>query len=500
VSEQQLPIEQDGPFYGMMANERAQAPPGFLSYILNGYIKDGEVVGRKGFLQMGLVIGAGAHVQCIYQWDLLDGTQHTCAFSNGDLYVYDWAGDTWDFYDLSGEGLTVSSAADITCTTSRGRLVFTDGINKPCMIAGAIGVAVFTTLAAAPISHRCGVYYDKVFFWDIPGAENQFEWSDEADPTSGYAAADQAWEFAQTDAGRILGMAPLNEVNCIIKQDSATMLMGKVDEDFQTLAVREGLSETEGTIAGGSVVILDGDVYLWSANGPRIIKKGQHYVSIHEDTQGGIDYLRDILEDLDKELWGATLGWTDKQAKHVGFLIPFAGETGRLHKSVVYNTKTASWSVFDFDGYTITGVGSVEDTTGNKWVLFGDDNGLVYKYRTGIGFLSDAGTAIEKVFRGRLMGGGSPSLKKRLVELQFKLELETDLEAYVRINVGGTLGHSKRFGKHDETGTKIYRRGCNQSDYELGWEIGCDTKNQQLTLTKVLSFMTAVGLHGNWDG
>lgn len=502
MSERQLPIVGEGPFYGMMANSRADAPPGFALYLENMYVEDGEFVGRKGLVKTTGQLASGADIQGIYQWEMLDGTQYTCAFAGGDLHVYDWGADSWTTYDLSAEGLTVSTTGDINCCTSRGRLVGTDGVNKPFMITGELGGVgeSFTELASAPVAHRCGVYYDKVFFWDIPGYENEFQWSDEGDPTSGYAGSNQAWEFAQTDAGRILGMAPLNERMDILKEDSATLLLGAVDENFQTLAVREGLSETEGTVAGGSVLIYQGDVYCLSANGPRVIRQGQAYQSIHEDLQRGIDYLRDIWEDVDRAEWASSIGWVDKTEGHLGWLVPFSGDSGVLHKAIVYNAREPGWSIFDFDGFDLTAVGSVEDTSGNEWVMFGDTDGYVYKYRSGYAQWDDDTTAITNICRGRLLGGDAPTLQKRLVELHFQLYLTTDFEGWTKVNVDGTVGHERAFGLHDYVGKKRYRRGCNQMGYRLGWEIGNDKNDQTFTLTKVLAFMSAVGMHGDWNG
>ena len=92
MSEPRLPPQTDGPWIGMLANSRVEAPSGFASYLKNYIVKDGELVGRRGLSQIGSAIGSGNDVQGIYQWEMLDGTQYTCAFANGDLYVYDWGG------------------------------------------------------------------------------------------------------------------------------------------------------------------------------------------------------------------------------------------------------------------------------------------------------------------------------------------------------------------------------------------------------------------------
>jgi len=496
MPEPSLPPQQDGPFIGMMANSRVDLPPGFVTFLKNYFVRDGELVGRKGLTLTGSAIGGGNDVQGIQQWQMLDGTQYTCAFSNGDLYIYDWSGDSWTQYDLSVAGVNLDTTGRIECTISRGRLVVTDGTHKPWMITGPVGSIAYTELTNAPVANRLGVYYDKVFFWDIPGYENEFQWSDEGDPVNGYSGDNQAWEFAQTDAGRILGMAPLNERNVILKEDSATMLMGSVDENFSTLAVREGLSETEGAVAGGSVAILDGDVFCLSANGPRIIAKGQVYQSLH-DVQG-VDYLRDIWADINRSALGTSLVWTDTEEKMVGWLVPKAGES-TLYRSIVFQKDIAAWTTFEFAGLDITATGSVEDANGQEWVLFGDTDGKVYKYRTGTATYSDNSVAIERIVRGRLMGGEQASLKKRLLETQFQLYLDTDFQGEVRPYADGVVGTGKRFGLVDKTGKYRYRRGFNHTGYRVGWELFSDTVNQTVTLTRVLSFMSATGMNADWN-
>jgi hypothetical protein len=492
-----LPPVIDGPFEGMLANSRVDAPPGFLAYIQNMLLVDGALVTRPGIEQIGAAIGGGNDVQGIHQWEMLDGTAYTCAFSNGDLYIYDWSGDSWTQYDLSVAGLTVSTTGDINCCTSRGRLIFTDGVNDPIMVVGPVGSIAYTTLTNAPVAHRCGVYYDKVFFWDIPGYENEFQWSDEGDPVNGYSANNQAWEFAQTDAGRILGMAPLNERMDIFKEDSSTMLLGSADENFSTLAVSEGLSETEGTPAGGSVVILEGDAYFLSVNGPRRVRGGQVFESLHEVQ--GTDYLRDVWDDINKSSLNTALGWVDKQERMVGWLIA-QGATSTLDTALVFNKPSTAWSVFKFTGYDFTAVGSVEDTSGNEWVLFGDTAGKLYKYRVDATQYTDEGTVIEIKARKRI--SDKANMKRRLVEAVFNLVLTSSFEGEVRPYVDEVVLEGKRFGVYDDTNTvqeRRYRRGFNAAGYEPGWEFYSNW-TQPVTLDSVISRMTAIEASEDWDG
>ena len=493
MSEQMVPPQSDSPFAGMAANSRVDIGPGFLSYVQNFLVKDGELVGRRGLRKVGAMLPGG--VQGIFQWQMLSGTSYTCVFADGDLHIYDWVANSFTTTDLALAGLTVSGASPIEACNSRGRMVLTDGTNRPSMITGPMTAPAYATLTVAPISKRCGIYYDKVFFWDIPGYENEFQWSFEGYPEDGYSPNDQAWEFAQTDAGRVIGMAPLNEKLIILKEDSATMMMGAADEDFRTLAVREGLSETEGTVAGGSVIVNQGDVFCVSVNGPRRIRSGQVYESLHKFNE--VDYLRDIWETVDRSRMASIIGWLDRDQEHIGWVVPIVGRTD-MDTALVYNVKGGSWFVFRFDGINITAAASVEDNVGDEWVMLGDDAGNVYRYRTDQVQYSDNGVAIERIARSRMMGGDTSHIEKRLVELHLQLYLDTDFEGEVRPVIDRETLPGRRFGIYGYRGRKRYRRGFNSNGYRVGWEVYGNGLNQTITITKASTFYTLMGLYADW--
>jgi hypothetical protein len=273
------------------------------------------------------------------------------------------------------------------------------------------------------------------------------------------------------------------------------MLMGSMDENFSTLAVREGLSETEGCAAGGSVVILNGDVYVLSSNGPRRIRQGQIYESIHEP--GGIDILRDVWSNVNRAQLQNALGWVDREEGHVGWMYATGSGTDR-DTAIVFNTNNSSWSSFKFTDFNFTAIGSVEDTSGQEWVLFGDNDGLVYKYRVGLTQYDDNGTAIERIARSRLMGGEQAHVQKRMIEVQFQLYLDTDFEGEVRPYIDNVVGSGKRFGLYNVTGKKRYRRGFNHPGYRIGWELYSNTAAQTVTVGKAYTFSSVVGMWSDW--
>jgi N-acetylneuraminic acid mutarotase len=118
--------------------------------------------------------------QGIYNFQELDGTVHTLAFANADMYEYNWGTNQWAMTDLSTKGVSVSAAAKLSFANSRGKLIVTDGVNTPWMWDGA---TTYTLLTEAPIANMVCVYYDRVFFFDATATNIKFEWSFPADPT-----------------------------------------------------------------------------------------------------------------------------------------------------------------------------------------------------------------------------------------------------------------------------------------------------------------------------
>lgn len=481
----------------MYANARVAIPPSYSQYVQNYFVEDGAYVPRPGLTSLG-VLSAGNDVQGVVQFNLLDGTRYLLAFCNADMYEYDEVAGTWSVTDLGTEGVTMAPSGDLAFANSRGRLIVTDGVNLPWMLEDdGAGGWTFTVLTEAPIANRCVVYYDKVFFYDIPNAENEFEWSDEGLPTDGYAADDQAWTFAQTDAGRIRGMAPFNDYLDIFKEDSCTYLMGSVEDTFQTDAVREGINETQGTIAGGSVVVLDGDAYLLSQEGPKAVGAGQQWVDLNEDPNSN-DLLRDFWSTVDRSTWHTAIAFRDLRRRHVGWLVPTAA-TGELNTAIVYCTDAQAFTVFKFDNHNFTAATSFEDQDGDEFVVFGDEDGEVFLYGNPA-VRSDAGSAISFILRSRNYGRSTPHIQKRLVEVMLRLDLETDFDAVMSPSIEGEVQEGIPFGLYDRTGKYTYRRGFNDAGYYVGWELAASTNGQAAAIEAAVTMVTGVSMHANWGG
>lgn len=489
-----MPPVSEPRFAGMLSNARADVPVSMVSYAENYFLDDGVWVPRPGTVSLGRPGGAN-RIQGIVNFVELDGTQHLLVFSNADMHEYNWGTGLWTTTDLNAAGVTVDPSEDLEFVNSRGRLVVTDGVNTPWMVNWTGAAWNFTVLANAPVADGVELYYAKAFFYDIPAEENEFEWSDEADPANGYEANDQVWEFAQRDSGRIVAMRALNELMVILKEDSASMLMGAVDDQFRTNAVREGLSETEGCVGRRAAVVYEGDVYVLSQEGPRIAVGGQRWQNL--EVMNGVDVLEDIWSGINRSEWQNAIGFVDSQRAHVGWLIPRGSGTD-LNYAIVYAVRDGAFQIFQFPAaWDITAVAEVEDDEGNEYLLIGTEDGYVYQY--GGSATDDAGTAIPTTLRSRPYGRSMPSVEKRLVEVHLRLYQTGDLVGELRPVVDGVVGSGKRFGLalgNADPRRRLFRAGMNVVGREPGWELYV-ASGTPVSVEAATTFLTNVGAYGN---
>ena len=481
MPERTLEPQTDGPFTGMHHDTGLVLGPGRSLYLQNVFAHDGRLLGRSGLNQLGSQL-VDSSVQGLYHFEELDGTIHIVAICNGDLYEYDDGTDSWSVTDLAAEGLTISSSAKVDFANSRGRLIVTDGVNTPFMWDGS----TFTELTAAPIAEGVTVYYDKVFFFAIPSQRNSFEWSEEGDPTTGYDAKGFSWEFAQTDAGRVVALAALNELFNVLKQDSISSVRGAVNQNFQTDAVREGVSETEGLIGRRGVTILDGNPYFVSQRGPRAAVGGQRFTRLDDDDQRN-NRLAETWEQVSRSTWDEVIAVVEPNRRQVWWALPSDDLV------LVYGVDHDAWSVFTFP-FTVEAMAQAEFPSSEERVLIGDGSGNVYAYGDE-SVLSDDGASIPRKIRSRLYGAGNRAMVNRLVESRMIFEvgnggLTFEVRPVVEGEVKTNHGKMARFA---DAGRQRYRRGFNAVGTALGWEIYQDETGETLELEETTTLLTAVG-------
>jgi hypothetical protein len=405
------------------------------------------------------------------------------------MYEYSWSGSTWSVVDLGAEGITVAASAKLSFVNSRGRLIVTDGVNRPWMWDASTDT--YTVLTLAPISNMVIVYYDRVFFFDATSSNIKFEWSLPANPTAGYDAVGNSWEFVQTDAGPVRGMAPLNNTLVILKEDSASFLRGAVESAFETDAIREGLSESEGTIAGHSVVVLDGNIFYLSQNGPRVVLGGQRLIRINEDEEGN-NRIKDIWDTIDKTQWSNCHGFVDINLRMIWWFVPLTGGGGELKTAIVYKIDEDSFSVYTFDTtFDIRASAQVEDNAGDEQVLIGRDNGDVLMMDPSEP--QDVSKNIVRILRSGLHGSKDAMILKRLAEVRLSMDLPGDITFQLRPFTDGTVGSSANSGGEFTSGLHRYRKAFNVAGFTLGWEFFQDADEAGPEIHGAMTFMTALG-------
>lgn len=485
--ERPLPPVRENRYGGMNASGAPRIPLGMFREIENMRLEDGVLRTRHGFGRFGPA-GPEAPVRGLFHSEARDGTITLVKVVDADLQFWSWTNLEWTVTDTAGiAGVTIDPAAEVRFTNSRGRIVATDGVNTPWMLAGG----VYTRLDGAPISDIVAVYYDKVFFVGKGADASTLFWSEEGDPTTGYDEGEfsNAWDFAQTDQGAITGLAALNNRLLVFKQDSVAEIWGAVEEDFRTAANRESISQSEGCIAPDSIVIVDDKVFFCSQRGPRVIV-GQQIVDPTRD-QNGDDRIREIWARVDRA------HWHDIRAVHIGrevwWVIPQT--TGAdFHLIIVYSLEYDAWWTYSV-AEPVYALARIEDPEGEEWVLTGSDDGSVYRYRAGADgavVFDDAGVAYPKTLVSRRYGRSTPEIQKRFVEAQWEVGCDRALaEGFssgykVGAAVDGLRSHALR-----QADRYIVRRGYSLLQEGPSWAFSMSASGDFSLFSSVVIFTPA---------
>jgi hypothetical protein len=486
-------------YLGMHATNEIPVPPRYVSLADNFFLEGRVWKMRPGVYQAGaqLTGGSGKDVQAVGHFLEMDGTYHTFAICNADLHTYNWTTDAWTLIDLAGAGVTCSASAKIDWAVSRGRLIATDGVNKPWMWDPAN--ATYTVLSLAPIAGGVEIYYDKVFFYDLPGANsNVFEWSDEADPVNGYTTASQDWEFAQTDTGAVTCLKGMNETMPVFKEDSIALLKGSANDTFQTDAVREGVSETEGSPGKFGVIAIDGDIYYLSKAGPRMLQSGYRLLPLDMDSDS-VNVLGKIWDTFAQGEVANAIVYHDIIRSTVTWLISEVGFTTK-RTGLTYAMETGSWSTVTYStDFDFQCAANVENLTGGELVFLGDADGNVWLY--GDEYYWDDGAGYDCKIRSRQYGKSLGMVQKRLSQVDLVLKVTTpSATGTTRVFLNG-ITTADYFSDTDRSfyiptqGMKRYRRCFNHVGWTVGWEFEMNTMDGTCELHQSMTQMTTVGMH-----
>jgi hypothetical protein len=284
----------------------------------------------------------------------------------------------------------------------------------------------------------------------------------------------------------------LNNTLVILKEDSGSFLRGNVEATFETDAVREGLSESEGTISGHTVVIFDGDVYFLSQNGPRRAIGGQSLERINED-QNGNDRLADIWSTVDKTKWGGCHGFADTQNRLIWWFLPITGlSSGAFRTAIIYSVDDMSWATARFaDGINIISAAEVENTSGDEYVLLGRYNGNVLRQNAAT--VQDDGSNIERILRSGCFGSLDPMVMKRLCEVRLHMLLGGNITFEVRPVIDGTPIDAATSGVTFDSGLHRYRKAFNKQGFTVGYEFYQLANEAGPEIHSAMTFLTAFG-------
>lgn len=496
----------------MVANEEAVVHKGEALFAQNVMLRGGIWAGRAGIRQLGSTFPS-TNVQGLKAWSTMDNQKRLSAVVDGRYYEYDFG--ALDFVEKQNLTLLDFSATlPVRFAVSRGRLLMaqkTVGL-RPYMVTRDGGdEPVFTELTEAPAGagNAC-VYYDKVVFYDILDSPLVFEWSFEGDPTLGYFNEGFDWEFVQTDYGPLVTLTPLNNRLMIQKRVSSTAVYGEVDVNFKTDAIREGISETDGSIAPMGVAVADGDVHFLSEQGPRVAKGGEIVYKTDEvERQDGnaISRLADIWERLNEARKDRSLAVFMKADRRIWFAIALDSAEYPTH-ALVYGVdpENEGWSLLDFPFGIQAMDYDTDPATGEGVMYMLSPDGTVYNYReshTATDEVLAGAVAIWYRVRSRNYGADSPQIMKRTVELRLTFDLDTDLEGSVYTYVNRRLSDKRPFGiaisrRAGNIERRTYLRGMDTAGYEVAWEVDARRIEQRFSLVSGVVLQTLMGTEANW--
>ena len=402
-------------FDGMIDSlDTAVGSPHKAFLLQNVYPQDPEIngglVGTPGFQltednQLG---SAGKRTtQRTYQYTQLDGTEFTVGFVGGKMYTYSWGGQAWTEKTLSGAGVVLSETAKVFCVTFNNKLIVNpnDGTNEMFSWDGSSFVSL---TESAPIFGQPVVYYAKLF--GIKWAERTtIQWSEENSETTGYESSgfNNSWTLGQTDQETLHALHATNEALYYFRARSIGEISGAVTANFSTDGVRDGVSETVGTLSPAAVVSHEKNIYFLSADGrPHMIRPGLGVTPLWVHAQ-------QTIANIPRAQLSKAVALDDVTTRHILFGLAESGASNpTFHLAYRYGAFDQNavavfagiWRGFTFQSYDMVKNASLEPT-----IIHGSTDGYLYDHGRPLGTLWDhelkAGTvAIEHVVVGTTLG------------------------------------------------------------------------------------------------
>lgn len=331
----------------------------------------GGCLDRPGFRLFGTQLGSPGlrQGQLVCQFTKQVGTEYTIAFVGGLMYQLNWGPRTITPIALGG-GVVLSTTAKLYAVTFTDKLVVTDGINKPWTWDGT----TFAVLANAPVIFgKPVIYYAKLF--GINAANRlQIQWSEENDPTIGYATAiyDNTWTLGQADQNQLTALLATNEALYYFRARSIGYITGAVTRSFRTDGTRAGISGSVGTTSPDSIIFRLGQVWFTDADGQaQVFHLGTEPVPIWEDFRENTRLIPRTILSLAVGLDYTPANLLLMGVAQVGSTIP--------NIFLVFHPDTRE-ALAIWRGFTYTTAAMVKDDSLRPVVVHLSDDGYVYDH------------------------------------------------------------------------------------------------------------------------
>lgn len=271
-----------GPFAGMRDRRPPSAPADEsfrLAYMENVWVRDpanpSGVELRPAFSLLAATPGARTAQGFLEHIDTT-GTRRLFQTAGGKLYRFN--APAWS--DVSPAATMSSAARWIYMENFAGKLIVSDGVNKPWSSPTGVVASTVINVDSVPSAWAAYgppvVYAGKLVFIKA-GDRTRIVWSEEADETTGYEQDGFAnyWSLTQADAAPLTALAATNDALYFFRPGSIGAVYGAISSDFATAHTDDAVSQTHGTIAPASVKVIGNEVWFLDRSGfPAVITPG----------------------------------------------------------------------------------------------------------------------------------------------------------------------------------------------------------------------------------
>lgn len=265
-----------GPWQRVLDTARAGKPdPQALRDLANGLLTpDGSALLRPGFRRLPKPATGAA--QFGPATVTVAGVDYTYAVVGGALYQLNWTTETWA--TVAPSGVTIAASGLVSLVAYAGRVVVSDGANRPWSFdpaSPATGTPLPATDGAAYGPLR--THYAKLFWIDVD-SRNTGLWTEEQDFVGGdQGGYNNAWDLKQTSDDPLTALIAEEGRLVYFRPASAGAILGAVDADFQSNGTFDAVSPTRGTRSPYAVCLTDtGTVWFLDSEGrPCRVRAGQ---------------------------------------------------------------------------------------------------------------------------------------------------------------------------------------------------------------------------------